>query len=240
MNFLRSFLSLFLFQEFRLLATQYNGRKTVPADFLEHATTLVQHIAAYYHADPGSLIKINAPPAYWNNNGVAFVKLPDTIWPDDAYRAVVFGQDWSQKGWPDSTLLDAYTSEFSPLSETYWEDRNGDLDNSRYPVVWKWSDGLKLIVDIDSQSPLEYLLPSADGDLVRLEGIQDYTMFPFAIGDTLIAEVTLHLWEKEFSSKDHRHEYSLRLRFLKITVCVSPVPLYWHLQVILGGGPEGE
>ncbi|KAJ7430408.1 hypothetical protein B0H11DRAFT_2263410 [Mycena galericulata] len=249
------------------------------ADFLEHATTLAQHIAAYHRTDPGSLTlpplcpdgpvtpsqlvavlaghgssflgsaKLGREfhrPAYWNNNGAAFVKLPDTIWPDDAYRAVVFGQvhslpyrdwnhdwfmlscpDWSQKGWPESALLDAFTSQFSPLSETYWEDRNGDLDNSRYPVVRKWSDGLKLIVDIDSKSPLEYLLPSADGDPVSLEGIQDYTTFPFAIGDTVIAEVTLHLWEKEFSSKDHRREYSLvtrRLRFLKIAVCVSPVP----------------
>ncbi|KAJ7465384.1 hypothetical protein B0H11DRAFT_1922193 [Mycena galericulata] len=30
-------------------------------------------------------------PAYWNNNGTAFVKLPNPIWPD-VYRAVVFGQ----------------------------------------------------------------------------------------------------------------------------------------------------
>ncbi|KAJ7491847.1 hypothetical protein B0H11DRAFT_2228643 [Mycena galericulata] len=177
-------------------------------------------------------------PRYCNYNHDAFVTTLGACGPEDTFKTIIFGEiaslpvsdwnhhsftltspNWSLYGWDDedlSALARLYRSQLMPIRSIYIDDHDGDLENERYPKVRNWTDGLSLIVDINSYTSTEYLVPDQAGDF---RSVVRNTTFPFTVGDSVIMEATLHLWESEFSPTDHRRDYSIishRIKFIKI------------------------
>ncbi|KAJ7103450.1 hypothetical protein B0H15DRAFT_795560 [Mycena belliarum] len=185
-------------------------------------------------------------PVNLNNNAYVYAR-GETL-PDYDFRGVIFGEisslpfansthtsfsvvypNWQNYGWQDNIFGAYFYSQTTPLDDIIRTHSELDRAAKKTPVVRSWILGHDLLIDINDHYPFpEYITASAGEMPGVVEGPHDPRTFPYQIGDTIVAEVSIHSYQS-FQNDIHRRDYALvahRMKLVKIqTAFPEPDPV---------------
>ncbi|KAJ7100185.1 hypothetical protein B0H15DRAFT_944536 [Mycena belliarum] len=190
-------------------------------------------------------------PAAVNSNQDAFVTRPCATTAAFDFRAVIFGEvaapivrdgmrtsfglkcpNWQTSGWDPDELGPLFYSQFNALEAVERDYHFRDLTEHKTPKIRSWIDDRELVINVSGEYPAPvYMVASKAGMLAPLKGPHDPRTFPFAPGNTLLVEVSLHCTEAAPSETEHHRVYTLvahQLSYVKIRVPTQYHPAMYN------------